>query len=453
MSGSARIDSYGGFQDIIKRYDGVVYRGQSREYPGITPSLFRLSEPLDALALAAAAKDLYFSAYRVTKRINTAYESGAISKVGLWALEKLRLNRVLEKEVEAGDDDLTYDDLIENGVRFVKKNKFDDGFFFKSDDAHGSTRAQLEEYLAYKHLNRDNTAYTIGDFDPDVRKKAWKFFARKNTDPTPKRPSDWVSPFMPVMSGSQAGTAEQLKDKVNKVKATQLEIAQMLRDKQFSGEVAQRLREEQLALEISERKLEEQLESEAAQRKLKDFAILKYIYRNSEHFPIALLQHYGVPTTALDVTFNPLIALWFACHRFVPSIPAKGNVRFSPATYEKNPDEGVVYLMKPSGREYEVEDLRRGRNLPIAGLRGARQSGGLLLGATKQKQDLSDLVVFKVYARPGTFNTYVAPFSEYNQELLFPSPREDHFYRDLLAAKRSGDASKQRLANFIVIYK
>ena len=85
MIGSARIDSYAEFQDIIKRYDGVVYRGQSREYPGITPSLFRLSEPLDTPALAAAAKDLYFSAYRVTKKINTAYESGAISKVGLWA--------------------------------------------------------------------------------------------------------------------------------------------------------------------------------------------------------------------------------------------------------------------------------------------------------------------------------------------------------------------------------
>ena len=313
--------------------------------------------------------------------------------------------------------------------------------------------AQLEEYLTYKNLSRDTTAYTIGDFNPAGRKKGLTFFTRKKTDPTPKRPNEWVSPLMPLTSRSRDDIFERLETQVSEIKVLQLEVDRMLRNKQFAGPVAQSLLKEQLALEASESKLKEQLESEAAQRKLKDFAILKYIYRNSEHFPIALLQHYGVPTTALDVTFNPVIALWFACHRFVPSIPGKGNVRFSPATYEKNLEEGVVYLMKPNGREYEVEDLRRGRDLPIAGLRGERQRGGLLLGATKQKPDLSDLVVYKVYVRRGTFNTNIAPFSGYSQELLFPSPREDHFYRDLLAAKRSGDASKQHLANFIVIYK
>jgi hypothetical protein len=321
---------------------------------------------------------------------------------------------MLEKEVEPGDDDLTYDDLIENGVRFVKKNKFDDGLFFRSNESRESFEARRNEFLEYIMLQRNEVVYTIGDFKEADRKKGWSFFTKKTTLPPSQRPREWNSPPMSRSIGSVAGRLDLLRAPAEDVK---------------------------------------QKELEAAQRKLKEFAILKYVYRNSDHYPIALLQHYGVPTTALDVTYDPLIALWFACHRFVRPVLSKGTAPSSAATYEMNPDEGVVYLLKPIGREYEVEDLTRGGNLPIAGLRGVRQRGGLLLGATKQKPDLSHLAVHKVYVAPGTFNPYVVPFSGYNQKLLFPPPLEDHFYRELLAARHSSDVSTQQLANFIVIYE
>src|SRR5262249_6682118 len=39
---------------------------------------------------------------------------------------------------------------------------------------------------------------------------------------------------------------------------------------------------------------------------------------NSENdsYRQAVLQHYGAPTPALDVTFDPGVALWFATHRY-----------------------------------------------------------------------------------------------------------------------------------------
>src|SRR3989442_95680 len=49
----------------VAGHQGAVFRGQSREYPAITPSLFRLSEPLDLKPLLKAADDLYMTAHKV----------------------------------------------------------------------------------------------------------------------------------------------------------------------------------------------------------------------------------------------------------------------------------------------------------------------------------------------------------------------------------------------------
>jgi hypothetical protein len=54
-------------------------------------------------------------------------------------------------------------------------------------------------------------------------------------------------------------------------------------------------------------------------------------------FQLALLQHYGVPTPALDVTYDPLIALWFATYRFI-------SIKERAGYYAKSDDTGVVYI-------------------------------------------------------------------------------------------------------------
>jgi short chain dehydrogenase/FRG domain len=67
-----------------------------------------------------------------------------------------------------------------------------------------------------------------------------------------------------------------------------------------------------------------------------------YVYtflRANSYLPVltAILQHYGLPTRALDVTRDPNVALWFACHR---AEKVEGNLR-----YTRSPESGYVYAL------------------------------------------------------------------------------------------------------------
>ena len=66
-------------------------------------------------------------------------------------------------------------------------------------------------------------------------------------------------------------------------------------------------------------------------------------FKNTTHLEkLAIMQHYGVPTRLLDITANPLVALYFACKNY-----GRKNRKNS-----KSCNEGIVYVFR-----IEADDL------------------------------------------------------------------------------------------------
>jgi FRG domain len=171
----------------------------------------------------------------------------------------------------------------------------------------------------------------------------------------------------------------------------------------------------------------------------------------SEGASMAMLQHYGAPSGTLDVSFDRCVALWFACHVY----DAKNGHAF----YRPNDRPGVVYVMQVP--DEHLIDIRGGekvefdegeKTIPIAGLRGWRQHGGLVHGATRDDRDLIKYVIKKITVMPGTFDQNDDRLRLLNQQWLFPSPEEDGFYRELLNAKDSDDTATRKLVSYIPLY-
>jgi len=158
--------------------------------------------------------------------------------------------------------------------------------------------------------------------------------------------------------------------------------------------------------------------------------------------PVGQLQHYGVPTNALDVTFNPEIALWFATHRLISSDNKK-------VFYGKNQDQGVVFVLQPKGK---VLSLREGTQIGMAGARAISQQGGLLLGATRDSPDVSHEVSKRLYVHGDLTLEFAATRKRWTQGRLFPSPQHDVYYRLLLEHKRKGGGALKEFLSFVTEY-
>jgi hypothetical protein len=160
-------------------------------------------------------------------------------------------------------------------------------------------------------------------------------------------------------------------------------------------------------------------------------------YRN------AVLQHYGAPTPALDVTYDPEVALWFATHRYQADATRV-------ARYYPHESTGVVYALSPP--RSAVVDLRVGSLVPAFGLRGQRQAGGLLLGATASQPDLSSHIVATLYVSRDAFVTRPSNLRKLSQNFLFPLPNEDAFFSALLDARIADDPQMRYLVSFFPVY-
>jgi hypothetical protein len=181
---------------------------------------------------------------------------------------------------------------------------------------------------------------------------------------------------------------------------------------------------------------------------------MKYYGRvPNERLCIALLQHYGVPSGAIDVSSDRRVALWFASHVL--------NRGPGQASYSPNANPGVVYVMEVpeahmidirGGDKIEFDLSNRIITVPVGGLRGWRQEGALIFGSSLDDPDLMKYVVKKITVVPGTFDPNDDRVRPLTQQRLFPSPDEDDFYQGLLRAKDSDDPATRQLASFIPLY-
>lgn len=311
------------FLNEVADHKGKVFRGQSTDYPAVTPSFFRLREPLDLKPLLRAADSLY-----------------------------LRAHKVVEEMMRIRENDDYYSRPLGSS---------------EQDDDEDSPRGLLGRLSAW------------------FGRKLLPTLHRRDDD------SDEMDLFNLPM-GSGMGTEESYSP--------------------LFGEVWTR--------------------------------------SPSEGSKMALLQHYGAPSGTLDVSFDRYVALWFACHVYMR--------KAGYASYRTNDKPGVVYVLDVP--DDLVVDLRHGetfsfpegpRTIPIGGLRGWRQQGGLIF-ATREQPDLMRYVIKKIIVAPGVFDQQDDRLKLLTQQRLFPDLEEDRFYGALLDARNDPDEPTKLLVSFFPAY-
>ena len=162
-------------------------------------------------------------------------------------------------------------------------------------------------------------------------------------------------------------------------------------------------------------------------------------------YPEPYLQHYGLPTNTLDVSYEPIVALWFATHRFYWLDSAQRI-----ATYEWQSDgAGVVYVLESPQR---LHDIRYGTEFPFYGLRAIRQQGGLV-DAPPDNPDLFEQVTAIMSVAPECWDRTDERLRGYSYRSLVPDRSEDSFYDALLLHKEKAAMDASDLARFVIDYR
>jgi hypothetical protein len=161
-------------------------------------------------------------------------------------------------------------------------------------------------------------------------------------------------------------------------------------------------------------------------------------HRRSETV-MAVLQHYGARSHFLDVTHDPLVALWFSLNRFNKKgtifidEDEEPHIIFHPAiaaNYVASANlNGFVYILgvSPSIQQTSFVDLAK--SMPEAFLRVHRQRAALLSNRDVQFDWNAHIVArFRI---AGPLTNYVFPH-ELSFRWFFPGPDEDILYRELV---------------------
>ena len=155
-------------------------------------------------------------------------------------------------------------------------------------------------------------------------------------------------------------------------------------------------------------------------------------HHNSTNYNQAILQHYGLSTNYLDLTKNPVIAAWFACHQY-KQLESRifGGVSFrfqDESTYEKI-DEGIGYLYIYEIPNY-LELISQNELFDITNenifLRPKCQDAFLIIDQPPRLPNPNNFIIETLEINRSLFE----PSKKLKE--LFPSPKTDIGYAQLL---------------------
>ena len=158
---------------------------------------------------------------------------------------------------------------------------------------------------------------------------------------------------------------------------------------------------------------------------------LEFFTHHKYHSLRLVLQHYGLPTSCLDITRNVEVALFFALHKFDSDhfVPVAGRSRCFLSVFAGSTKHAGS---KATSARSSEDLLRRGVTYPLqVPLRVERQQCGLLYGADVYGRNrYADLMIGKI-----CLDGFDSAYQGKSQSELFPRADEDELYDVLLRCR------------------